>query len=75
MDTELNRKLLLKLITNGGIVKAIGSLFGLRSYKLLLMTNGYDMYCMETIQCLPKWNLGTEFASHFSMIINEGKCK
>ena len=58
MDTKLNRKLLLKLITNSGIVKAIGSLCGLRNYKLLLMTNGYDMYCIETIQCLPRWNLG-----------------
>ena len=35
------------------------------------MTNGYDMYCIETIRCLPQWNLGTEFASHFNMIINE----
>ena len=58
MDTKLSRELLLKLITNGGIVKAIGSLCGLRSYKLLLMTNGCDMYCMETIQCLPRWNSG-----------------
>ena len=65
MDTELNRKLLNGIIANGGIVKAIGSLCGLRSYKWLLMTNGGDMYCIETIQCLPRWNLGTEFDYSF----------